>query len=213
MRRRYTLLYCANSVLCCIVCVVCVVCYVYCYDSIPTVRLRTVKSYLRSVGVNILVGSEQLMRAEMDATAARYKDGTVNGIPFVRCVDIVTELREFVESHARKGTLTRRLGAPDDALRVTLSVDKGGSYTKAFLTVWDADQSLSPLHAVFVGVYRGTDDHESIRAVFGPVIEQLERIASDIVWPYSYNVAGAPLLRQRSSLDHIYRRTVLCVWH
>jgi len=134
------------------------------------VRLRSVKSFLRSIGVNLLIGSEQVMRDQLEDDAARYQAGTVNGITYCRCEDIVTELREFVKECALAGQLKRRLGAPDDALRVTVSIDKGGSYTKAFITVWDADQSLSPLRAVLMGVYCGTDDREAIKAVFGPAM-------------------------------------------
>jgi hypothetical protein len=150
------------------------------------VRLRSVKSFLRSVGVKLLVGSEQVMRDQMEGDAARYQAGTVNGITYCRCEDIVTELKEFVRECAMAGQLKRRLGAPDDALRVTVSIDKGGSYTKAFITVWDADQSQSPLRAVLIGVYCGTDDRLSIKAVFGPAIGQLERAAANIDWPYQY---------------------------
>lgn len=154
--------------------------------SIPTVRLRSVKSFLRSIGVKLLVGSEQVMRDQMEGDAARYQVGTVNGITYCRCEDIVTELKEFVKECALAGQLKRRLGAPDDALRVTVSIDKGGSYTKAFITVWDADQSQSPLRAVLLGVYSGTDDRQSIKSVFGPAMAQLERAAPNIDWPYQY---------------------------
>ena len=126
------------------------------------------------------------MRDKLEGDATRYQAGTVNGITYFRCEDIVTELKEFVKECALAGQLTRRLGAPDDSLRVTVSIDKGGSYTKAFITVWDVDQSLSPLHAVFMGVYAGSDDYESIKAVFGPAMAQLERAASNIDWPYQY---------------------------
>jgi hypothetical protein len=61
--------------------------------SIPTVRLRSVKSFLRSVGVKLLVGSEQVMRDQLEDDAARYQAGTVNGITYCRCEDIVTELK------------------------------------------------------------------------------------------------------------------------
>jgi hypothetical protein len=134
-----------------------------------------------------LVGSEQVMRDQLEDDAARYQAGTVNGITYCRCEDIVTELKEFVKECALAGQLTRRLGATDDALRVTVSIDKGGSSTKAFITVWDADQSLSPLRAVLMGVYAGTDDRQSIKSVFGPAIAQVERAAANIDWPYQYN--------------------------
>jgi len=132
------------------------------------------------------------MRDKLEGDATRYQAGTVNGISYFRCEDLVTELKEFVKECALAGQLTRRLGAPDDSLRVTVSIDKGGSYTKAFITVWDVDQSLSPLHAVFMGVYAGGDDYESIKAVFGPAIAQLERAAPNIDWPYHYGSITVP---------------------
>ncbi len=130
------------------------------------------------------------MRAKLEGVAARYEAGTVNGITYCRCEDIVTELKEFVKECAIAGQLTRRLGAPDDALRVTVSIDKGGNYTKGFITVWDVDQSLSPLRAVLMGVYNGTDDRESVKAVFGPVMAHLESVAANIDWPYQYNTTS-----------------------
>ena len=172
--------------------------------SIPTVRLRCVKSFLRSIGVNVLVGSEQVMRDQLDGDATRYQAGTVNGITYCRCEDIVTELKEFVKECAIAGQLTRRLGAPDDALRVTVSIDKGGSYTKAFVTVWDADQSLSPLRAVLMGVYSGTDDRESMKAVFGPVVAQLERAAANIDWPYQYNSTNSSNNNSSSTQPRVF---------
>ena len=120
------------------------------------------------------------MRDELEGDSTRYQAGNVNGMTYFRCEDVTTELKEFVKDCAMAGQLTRRLGAPDDSLRVTVSIDKGGSYTKAFITVWDVDQSLSPLHAVFMGVYKGADDYESMKAVFGPAIAQLERAAPHI---------------------------------
>jgi len=83
--------------------------------------------------------------------AARYEAGTTaSGIPYFRCTDIVAELEEFVREKAIARLLTRRIGVTNDALRVTVLIDKGGGYTKAFITVWDVENGMSPTNAVFM---------------------------------------------------------------
>jgi len=78
------------------------------------------------------------MRNRMEEDSKRYKAGEVNDIPYYRCENIVTELEEAVKECAMAGQLTGRLGMTTDALRVTISIDKGGEYTKGFITLWDA---------------------------------------------------------------------------
>ena len=104
------------------------------------------------------------MRDRLREKSMRYNAGTVNGIPYFRCDDIVTELKEFVKECAMARRLTRREGVKDDSLRVTVSIDKGGGRTVAFLTVMDVEKSLSPLNSVFMGVYEGSDDRDSIQS-------------------------------------------------
>ena len=84
-----------------------------------------------------------------------------------------------------------------DALRVTVMMDKGGGYTKAFISVWDVEQGLSPTNAVFMGFYRGADDHNSVYAVFGEALRSLEIAATGINWPYQYGSA-APVTNDES---------------
>ena len=81
--------------------------------------------------------------------AKRYETGTTD----IRCTDIVAELEEFVCEKAMAKLLTRRVGMTNDALRVTVMIDKGGGYTKAFISVWDVNQGSSPTNSVFMGMF------------------------------------------------------------
>lgn len=164
---------------------------------ISTVKWRNLKSFLLSHGVKALAGNEQILRQEMKEIADRYESGTVNGISYYRCTDIVSELAEFVREKAIAGQLTRRIGVTTDALRVTVMMDKGGGYTKAFISVWDVEQSLSPTNAVFMGFYSGGDDRESVYAVFGEALRSLEIAAAGINWPYQYG-STAPVTNDES---------------
>jgi Protein of unknown function (DUF1280) len=120
--------------------------------------------------------------------AKRYESGTTdNGITFVRCTDIVAELEEFVSEKAMARLLTRRVGVTNDALRVTVMIDKGGGYTKAFISVWDVENGLSPTNAVFMGMFAGKDDRDSVYAVFGDALKSLEIAAAGINWRYTYD--------------------------
>lgn len=154
-------------------------------------KWRNLKSFLRSRGIHALAGNEKMLRTETDGIAARYDGGTTpGGLHYYRCTDIVAELEECVREHAKAGRLTRRIGVTDDALRVTVLVDKGGRYTKGFVTVWDVDAGQSPTNSVFMGLYEGGDDRDSVLAVFGPAIRALEAAsAAGINWPYQYGAA------------------------
>jgi hypothetical protein len=157
---------------------------------VPTVKWRNLKSFLLAHGIRALAGNEKILRAEVDGIAGRYEAGTTSsGIHYFRCTDIVAELEEFVREHAIAGRLTRRVGVTNDALRVTVMVDKGERYTKAFISVWDAAEGVSPTNAVFMGFYEGEDDHDSTFAVFGDALRSLEIAAAGINWPYQYGVA------------------------
>ena len=156
-------------------------------------KWRKVKSYLLSHGIKALAGNERFLREEIDELAKRYEAGTVSTvgtaakvIPYFRCTDIVAELEEFVREKAIARLLTRRIGVTNDALRVTVLIDKGGGYTKAFITVWDVENGMSPTNAVFLGMYEGKDDHDAVFAVFGDALRALETAAAGINWPYQY---------------------------
>ncbi len=150
-------------------------------------KWRRVKSYLLSHGIQALAGNERFLRKEIDEMAARYEAGTTaTGIHYFRCTDIVAELEEFVREKAIARLLTRRIGVTNDALRVTVLIDKGGGYTKAFITVWDVENGMSPTNAVFLCMYEGKDHHDSVYAVFGDALRSLEIAAAGINWPYQY---------------------------
>jgi len=99
----------------------------------------------------------------------------------------VAELEEFVSEKAMARLLTRRVGVTNDALRITVMIDKGGGYTKAFISVWDVENGLSPTNSVFMGMYAGEDNHDSVYAVFGDALRSLEIAAASINWPYTYD--------------------------
>ena len=165
---------------------------------IPTVKWRNFNSYLLSHGIKALAGNDKILRTGINGNSTRYEAGTTDsGIPFFRCTDIVAELEELVADNAKAGRLNRRLGVTNDALRVTVMMDKGGGYTKAFITVWDVDQGLSPLNSVFMGWYQGQDNHDSVYAVFGDALGSLEIAAAGINWPYQYTSA-APVTNDES---------------
>jgi hypothetical protein len=158
---------------------------------ISGVKWRNIKSYLLSKGIKALAGNEKSLREEIDEMAKRYEAGTTaGGITYFRCMDIVAELKEFVREKAMARLLARRVGVANDALRVTVMVDKGGGYTKAFISVWDVEQGLSPTNAVFLGFYSGKDDHDSVYAVFGDALHALEIAAAGINWRYTYDGDG-----------------------
>ena len=120
--------------------------------------------------------------------AKRYETGTTDsGITYVRCTDIVAELEEFVCEKAMAKLLTRRVGMTNDALRVTVMIDKGGGYTKAFISVWDVNQGSSPTNSVFMGMFTGKDNRDSVYAVFGDALKSLEIAAAGINWRYTYD--------------------------
>ena len=161
-------------------------------------KWRNFNSYLLSHGIKALAGNDAILRTGIDGNSTRYEAGTTDsGIPFFRCSDIVAELEEFVADKAKAGRLTRRVGVTNDALRVTVMLDKGGGYTKAFISVWDVDQGLSLLHAVFMGWYQGQDNHDSVYAVFRDQLQSLEIAAAGINWPYQYTGA-APVTNDES---------------
>ena len=123
--------------------------------------------------------------------AKRYEAGTTDsGITYVRCTDIVAELEEFVNEKATAQLLTRRVGMTNDELRITVMIDKGGGYTKAFITVWDVEQGMSPTSSVFMGMYAGDDNHDSVFTVFGNALKSLEIAAAGINWQYTYDGDG-----------------------
>ena len=56
--------------------------------------------------------------------------------------------------------------------------------------MWDVDAGQSPTNSVFMGLYDGGDDRDSVLAVFGPAIHALEAAsAAGINWPYQYGAA------------------------
>jgi len=155
------------------------------------VKWRNLKSYLLNKGIKALAGNEKFLRDEINEMAKRYETGTTDsGITYIRCADIVAELEEFVREKAKARLLTRRVGMTNDALRVTVMIDKGGGYTKAFISVWDVEQGLSPTNAVFLGMYAGEDNHDSVYAVFGDALRSLEIAAAGINWQYTYDGDG-----------------------
>jgi len=79
--------------------------------------------------------------------------------------------------------------------------------------MWDANGSLSPLKAVFMVCLKGTDDYASIKAVFGPAIDNSNALQPNINWPFNTTItlhqqhptaaaaatAGVPNARQNNS--------------
>jgi len=154
-------------------------------------KWRALKRFLAEHGLPILSGDEKAIRARIKALASDYEFAlTEDGVAFGRLVDLPRSLRAFVERYARAGQLTRRLGMVTDELRVSVLMDKGGSTTKCFVTVWDVDHSSSPYHTLFVGAFYGDESRETIDSVFGPPLAALQSIARRIDWPHTYGDAA-----------------------
>jgi hypothetical protein len=144
---------------------------------LTTSDLRQLRSFFIAKGSRLLSHNEQRLRARKIEMVAGFESGTatIKGqrFPYVRCTDVMAELKAHVDAFAAAGMLQQRADITGSELRVTLMGDKGGDFTKLLLSIWDVTDSLSPLNCVFLGFYKGAEDYDAIAEVFGPILRQL----------------------------------------
>jgi hypothetical protein len=144
---------------------------------LTTSDLRQLRSFFIAKGSRLLSHNEQRLRARKSDMVAGFESGTaiIKGqrFPYVRCTDVMAELKAHVDAFAAAGMLQQRADITGSELRVTLMGDKGGDFTKLLLSIWDVTDSLSPLNCVFLGFYKGAEDYDAIAEVFGPILRQL----------------------------------------
>ena len=149
--------------------------FVHC--RLTTSDLRQLRSFFIAKGSRLLSHNEQRLRARKSEMVAGFESGTaiIKGqrFPYVRCTDVMAELKAHVDAFAAAGMLQQRADISGKELRVTLMGDKGGDFTKLLLSIWDVTDSLSPLNCVFLGLYKGAEDYDAIAEVFGPILRQL----------------------------------------
>jgi hypothetical protein len=111
------------------------------------------------------------LRALKNEMVTGFESGTAivkdQRFPYVRCTDVMAELKAHVDAFAAAGMLQQRADISGKELRVTLIGDKGGDFTKLLLSIWDVTDSLSPLNCVFLGFYKGIEDYDAMQKCLG----------------------------------------------
>jgi Protein of unknown function (DUF1280) len=139
--------------------------------------LREVKLFFKIKGSQLLSVSEHTIRAKVNTADALYETGAVKfnqkDVRYVRLMKVKERVLEVLKGHAENGHLRQYSAISGDKLRVTVSGDKGGSSTKLLLSFWDVEKGLSPHNSIPLALYKEEEDYELMKAVFGPVLEQL----------------------------------------
>ena len=144
--------------------------------------LRRLKTFLQSKGSSLLSVGEQKMRTAMTKMSALYEtaDVTLDNPPrtvtSVRCVDVAAQLQTILAENVVRGRVHQHRDISGTQLRVSVGGDYGGDYTKLLLSMWDVEQSQSPNNAVFLGMYLEAEKYNIMKAVFGPVLQQLAKL-------------------------------------
>jgi len=154
--------------------------------------LRAVKTFFTALGIPLFSVGEQKLRENMKEATQLYKTGTVTfekqteekgtvklektEVEFIWCTDVRTQLETIMKGHALNQRVIQRSAITGVELRLTLLGDKGGAYTKLFLSIWDVMNSQSPLNGMLLAMYHYGEEYDLIKEVFGPVIKQLNDI-------------------------------------
>ena len=79
------------------------------------------------------------------------------------------------------GLLVKKNNIPENVLWVLLSGDKGGKSTKLLLQFLNCKEQHSVNTARLLAIFEGDkDNYEWIQKVFGPVIDETQKILADV---------------------------------
>ena len=114
------------------------VCWLQAHIGLPYSQLREMRSFFISRGLDIFP-SEHKHRAAAGELATEYETGFV-ALPggkrahFIRMADVWGTIRRIAIARHQTGELSFWPTQPRDRLKLHVSMDKGGKYTKLMLT-------------------------------------------------------------------------------
>ena len=128
-------------------------------------------------GFSILPSELRLRRALAANEVFEYESGAVDfadrKVHYIHILNVWTAIERLALQRYKAGNLLFWPTQPLDQLRVTISLDKGGSYTKLMLTWLNSDQPQSEDAALILGVYEGPENHSLMELVFGDLLSDL----------------------------------------
>jgi hypothetical protein len=150
---------------------------------LPYSQLREMRSFFISRGIDIFP-SEHKHRAAAGELATEYETGFV-ALPggkrahFIRVADVWGTIRRLAIARHEAGELSFWPTQPRDRLKLHVSMDKGGKYTKLMLTWLNHRSPQSARASTVLALFQYKEQYSVVLKVFGPLLTALASPPAD----------------------------------
>ena len=165
------------------------------------------RSFTDILGYDIF-GPERSLRKYVQDLEFQHECGTVKTeggttVSFVRVTDVADVVRRVVTELSVSLELKDHQNLDPSVLSLLVTGDKGSASTKLLLQVMNSKVQHSIKNAKLLAIFEGSkDNRESIEAVFGPVITQLEELEANFK-EMDVNVISNPVISRVSNPNEV----------